>query len=343
MGKIFISYRREDSIETVGRIYDWLNDRLPPNSLFMDVMSIGPGKDFRKAIESSISSASVVLVVIGPHWVTAKNDKGKRRLDDPDDFVRLEVEAAIQQGIPIIPVLVQNATTPPSRALPTSLAPLGNRNAVKVRPNPDFPTDITQLIEGINELTNDITFSAPRHSGATSARGRQPGSAAGAAPIPDGAKVAPGFHHTKVITARETSGNKNPWLEVVKEYAFESSPTISRTLRLIVNVHKDEVAAWFNFVAEYAKYQLFATVDSHELVEYHGALRVAKWDGRPQAFKSEEHDNTSLVEGHAYRVMFRLKGNVGPGLFRGRGPTNIGVDSLKVFVDDYLLFDLREM
>ncbi len=91
MNKIFISYRREDSIETTGRIYDWLDSRLAPNSIFMDVDSIPPGADFHVAIKDTIKSASVMLVVIGPRWLTVREPNGGApRIDNPNDFVRIE-------------------------------------------------------------------------------------------------------------------------------------------------------------------------------------------------------------------------------------------------------------
>lgn len=149
MSNIFISYRREDSIDIVGRIYDWLALRVPRESIFIDIDNIPAAVDFRLALQEAVGKASIVLVVIGQRWLDAADAQGRRRLDNPDDFVRTEIEAAMQRNVPILPILVQNAAMPSAGALPPTLAPLSYRNALPVRSGPDFPRDMERVAKAI--------------------------------------------------------------------------------------------------------------------------------------------------------------------------------------------------
>jgi hypothetical protein len=128
--KVFISYRRSDSLAATGRLYDRLNTAYP-GMFFRDVSGIGVGVDFAKEIERAVSSSVALIAVIGPAWATESVD-GKRRLDDPDDFVRLEVLNALKRGIRIIPVLVGNASMPEEEQLPPELHPLRKWNAIRL-------------------------------------------------------------------------------------------------------------------------------------------------------------------------------------------------------------------
>ncbi len=121
---VFISYRRGDSAGHAGRLRDALEAALGPDQVFQDVTSLAPGEHFADAIRGSIESADVVLVVIGRHWADAADAGGGRRLDDPADVVRLEVETALASGRRTVPVLVDGATLPSAAALPPSMAPL---------------------------------------------------------------------------------------------------------------------------------------------------------------------------------------------------------------------------
>src|SRR5881392_1436366 len=109
MPRVFISYRREDSADVAGRIFDRLTKHLGADSVFKDVNSIRTGEDFRVAVADSIAGCHAVIVVIGPHWCAAAEKEGRRRLDSPTDFVRLEIEAALRGGHPVVPVLVNGA------------------------------------------------------------------------------------------------------------------------------------------------------------------------------------------------------------------------------------------
>jgi TIR domain len=146
---VFLSYRRDDSSDVTGRIYDRLVQRFGDKGVFKDVDSIPLGVDFRKHLGDSVGQCRILLVIIGKNWSANLKNPGKRPLDDPRDFVRIELETAIQRGIPVIPVLVQGAAVPAEDQLPTSLQPLAYHNGLAVRPDPDFHQDIARLIRGI--------------------------------------------------------------------------------------------------------------------------------------------------------------------------------------------------
>jgi hypothetical protein len=150
-GSIFISYRREDSGDRVGRIYDRLSGHFSKTAVFMDVDSIPLGVDFRSHIERFVGHCNVILAVIGPKWISAVDKEGNSRLHNPQDHVRLELEAALNRGIPVIPLLVGGTLMPDESYLPPSLKQLSYRNGISVRfTDPDFNYDINRLIEGIN-------------------------------------------------------------------------------------------------------------------------------------------------------------------------------------------------
>ncbi|MFO0701555.1 MAG: toll/interleukin-1 receptor domain-containing protein [Nitrospira sp.] len=147
MSKILISYRREDSADVTGRIYDRLVQEFGSEAIFKDVDNIPPGVDFRKYLDVQVAKCEVFLAVIGREWMKKRGSKGKSRLEDPGDFVRIEVESALKRDIPVIPVLVSGAAIPPTDRLPSSLQDLSYRHGVVVRPDPDFRRDMDRLIE----------------------------------------------------------------------------------------------------------------------------------------------------------------------------------------------------
>src|SRR5580704_15749435 len=131
-GRIFISYRRGDSQGAAGRLFDQLLQHFKHEQLFLDVDAIEPGTDFIDSIDKQLSNCSAFIAVIGPGWLTAKDAKGRRRLDDPHDYVRIEIESALKRSIRVIPVLVDGAEMPEQAALPNSLELLSRRNAVPI-------------------------------------------------------------------------------------------------------------------------------------------------------------------------------------------------------------------
>jgi hypothetical protein len=150
---IFISYRREDAEDSARALYESLLREFGQDRLFMDVEAIALGSDFRQAVESSLDNCGVFLTVIGPTWLDAKtpNDpSGPRRLDNPGDYVRLEVATALKRGagLPVIPVLVRGACMPNSAQLPDDLKDLAYRNALTLS-HLDWNGNVQQLVSAI--------------------------------------------------------------------------------------------------------------------------------------------------------------------------------------------------
>lgn len=154
--KIFISYRRADSKYVVDRIRDRLIDAYDEDAVFRDLESIPLGQNFGDVLKEAITTCDVMLVVIGPEWASITDDQGNKRLFEPHDYTRLEVEAGlVNQKILVIPLLVMNARMPSLEEIPESLADLRFRNAIQIRNDPDFTPDMQRLIQGINEQFPD--------------------------------------------------------------------------------------------------------------------------------------------------------------------------------------------
>jgi len=140
--RIFISYRREETAYPAGWLFDRLGDRFGDDQVFKDVDSIDPGDDFVQRITTAVGSCDVLLALIGDEWLTITGDDGRRRLENSDDFVRVEIEAALARGVRVIPVLVDGATMPDAEELPPSLAALARRQALELSPTRfEFDTD----------------------------------------------------------------------------------------------------------------------------------------------------------------------------------------------------------
>jgi len=144
---IFISYRRAESQRDVKRMYDRLSSHFLRSTVFVDLDSIPLGKPFSEVLQEALDKTTVGLVVIGPLWVSMTNADGTRRLDDPGDFVRLEVSALLTMGIPVVPCLVSGAQLPEHPELPVPLRPLLSRQGVSLRPDPNFQHDLDGLLE----------------------------------------------------------------------------------------------------------------------------------------------------------------------------------------------------
>ena len=121
-----------------GRLFDRLSERFGESNVFMDVDSIEPGIDFSQAIERAVQKCDVLLALIGRAWLSATDEHGRRRLDDPDDLVVLEIKSALERDIRVIPLLIDGAAAPSHDDLPEGLAPLARRNAIPTRPR-HFP------------------------------------------------------------------------------------------------------------------------------------------------------------------------------------------------------------
>jgi len=146
MNGIFISYRRQDSQSASGRLADSLKEQLPEAAIFRDVETIEAGVDFVDAINTALESCGVLLAVMGPRWISIQDDAGRRRLDDPNDYTRLELATALKRAdVRVIPVLVDGATMPDSEALPADLKSLARRNALELT-DKRWDYDVAQLV-----------------------------------------------------------------------------------------------------------------------------------------------------------------------------------------------------
>jgi hypothetical protein len=147
-GQIFISYRREESRWSARSLHDRLCRNFDPKQIFMDIDAIALGEDFVKSIEATVAKCDVLIAVIGNNWLTSKDDHGDRRLDNPDDFVRMEIGAALKREISVIPVLVDAALMPRATDLPEDLKSLVRRNALRIT-DTSFDGDCQRLAAAI--------------------------------------------------------------------------------------------------------------------------------------------------------------------------------------------------
>jgi hypothetical protein len=165
---IFISYRREDAAGYAGRLYDRLASHFGAARVFMDVEGIEPGVDFVEAIERAVGSCEVLIVIIGNEWLTVASSDGKRRLDDPRDFVRIETAAALARGIRVVPVLVENAAMPREDQLPPELKSLTRRQAVELS-HKQWDATSSELIQRLERV-----LGGPKASAGAAPAGAEP-------------------------------------------------------------------------------------------------------------------------------------------------------------------------
>ncbi|MCO1653635.1 toll/interleukin-1 receptor domain-containing protein [Pseudonocardia humida] len=149
-GGVFLSYRRQDK-HVAGRLDDRLVQRFGRERVFLDVENITPGTDFVTAITTAVSRCDVLIAVIGPQWLAATDARGRRRLDDPHDFVVLEITTALERRIRVIPVLVDDARMPAPEDLPESLRELSRRQAVEVE-HSSFHLDLERILQAVADV-----------------------------------------------------------------------------------------------------------------------------------------------------------------------------------------------
>jgi len=152
MANVFISYRRADSRAITDNIHGHLARLIGDEYVFQDVLDIPVGVNFRDYLKTNLDSADVLLVIIGQRWLTITGENGQRRLDNPDDAVRMEVATALKNPkLLVIPILVDDAPMPDASMLPDDLRELHYRNAARVRYNPDFEHDMQILVKKIQQ------------------------------------------------------------------------------------------------------------------------------------------------------------------------------------------------
>jgi TIR domain len=143
-GKIFISYRRDDVWGIAGRLMDSLSEYFGDGRVFRDIENIQGGANFESVLSETIGLADAMIVLIGPNWLNITNEAGQRRLDDPNDWVLHEISVALQQKLPVIPVLIEDTPMPRRHELPDSLKPLVRHNAVTIS-DKRWDYDVTRL------------------------------------------------------------------------------------------------------------------------------------------------------------------------------------------------------
>jgi TIR domain len=189
LSAIFISYRRDDARADAGRLARDLQSHLADTRIFRDIDTVEPGVDFATAIETAVTSSDAFIAIIGPRWISASDKAGARRLDDPDDYVRLEIEMAIKRDVRVIPLLVGGAAMPSSTELPPPLAKLARRNAYELSES-RWDYDVQRLAEALAKVPG-IKTRSPATRQATSPE--QPVSPAKRVGVFAGAVVLSGF------------------------------------------------------------------------------------------------------------------------------------------------------
>ena len=154
-GQIFINYRRGDEPGFTQALLGRLEQAFPPDRIFIDVDNISPGEDFVQVLESQVEQCDTLLAVIGKGWLDAMDERGSRRLDDPHDFVRIEIESALRHGKRVIPVLVHDARMPRADELPEALRPLARRNAIRLT-HERFRADVQGLVKALQQALKEI-------------------------------------------------------------------------------------------------------------------------------------------------------------------------------------------
>ena len=154
-GRIFISYRRDETAYPAGWLYDRLASQYGGGQVFKDVDSIKLGDDFVQVITRAVGSCDVLLALIGERWLTITDEHGRRRLDDPDDFVRLEIEAALTRNVRVIPILIDGARMPRADELPHSLVSLRRRQALELSPS-RFEYDTGRLLKVLDTTLAEV-------------------------------------------------------------------------------------------------------------------------------------------------------------------------------------------
>jgi TIR domain len=160
MPGIMISYRREDSLGHAGRLYDHLARHFGNATVFMDLDDIEPGLDFVEVLQQTVSSCDALVAVIGKQWLTATDEEGRSRLDNPGDLVRVEIGTALSRKVRVIPVLVAGARMPKVQELPPDLKALSRRNALEIS-DVSFHEGVSRLIEVLEKTLRQVATIVP--------------------------------------------------------------------------------------------------------------------------------------------------------------------------------------
>jgi TIR domain-containing protein len=218
--KLFINYRRDDTGHAAGRLYDRLIAHFGEDQVFIDIDQIEPGEDFVEVINRKVGACDIALVAIGPNWLRPIDASGKRRLDDEEDFVRMEIVAALQRNIRVVPVLVGGARMPGRQDLPEALASLSRRNAIELSET-RFHADVNRLIEAIEK-----SFSVREE--------REPPATPPALPQDPAAARAPEPESKDLAEPSKSAERAEPKPPAVKSSSRVSAQKLRRPLPLVV-------------------------------------------------------------------------------------------------------------
>jgi hypothetical protein len=210
-GRIFISYRRDETAYPAGWLFDRLAEHFGTGQIFKDVDSIELGDDFVEMITRAVGSCDVLLALIGDQWFTSTDEDGRRRLDDPNDFVRLEIEAALTRNVRVIPILVAGARMPRAGELPPSLAKLARRQALELSPA-RFDFDTSRLVKVLDMTLAEVRTAQAGAVSTTAPAGRGPDPRTGALPTAaEGREQAePGPESSVLPTVPATPAEPSP-------------------------------------------------------------------------------------------------------------------------------------
>jgi hypothetical protein len=242
---VFVSYRRKDSEGESGRLFDDLTSHFGSESVFMDVSAIEPGRDFRKAIDQSVTTCSVLLAIIGQEWLELKDPAGRRRLEDPNDFVRLELASALRRDIPVIPVLVRGAKMPDADRLPPDLQELVYRNAVELT-HARWKSDVQLLIRALRPYLDVQPDASPRGREVAESDNAPPAARRTTTRIPlprvDDTAVAVPFSQPDALQriCRELSSYIGPVAEVIVKRAARKCSTSEDLIATVAREIEDE-------------------------------------------------------------------------------------------------------
>lgn len=157
--RIFLNYRRKDTEDAAGRLFDALCSHFGEHHVFMDIDDIEPGVDFDEVVHEAVGQCDVLLAVIGPNWLTMVDGQGRRRLDNPDDYVRIELQVALERNIRLVPVLIHDVAMPLEEELPEGLRRLAHKQAVGISTT-RWKYDLGKLIEALESVHRGRPYSS---------------------------------------------------------------------------------------------------------------------------------------------------------------------------------------
>ncbi len=155
-GTVFINYRRADSKLVAQLIFNQLLQRFSRDQVFKDFNTISPGDDYTVSIDKALHGCDVLLVIIGQQWLDIKDESGRRRLDDPADYVRVEIAKALSRNIKVIPVMLDDVTMPQPEQLPEDIRSLTRRQLVEIDTNSRLEQDVDRLADIIRDILNKL-------------------------------------------------------------------------------------------------------------------------------------------------------------------------------------------